>query len=434
MVAATIFIDTNLFLHYHFPDQIDWPALVGVPDVELVVAPVVMRELDKHKYTGHSPKLRKRAASVVERLDKYLDADPPPELRPGLVLRYETQEPRFDPDVIGLSRDSQDDQLLASALAFRADHPQVRLLVATADIGLKHKARVHRIEVVRPPDDRRLADEPDASERRVQELEKELREWRQRAPMLTLGFADGLSPARYALPQPVLPLREEIARRLAVVRQKHPHMRSPSIVAPGFSAVMGALAETHGISEQDITAYNTGLDRFYSTYEWYLGALAEHENVRRRTLRLSLQLRNEGTAPAEDIDVFMRFPPGCRVVKKGDLPARPAPPEPPRRPQGRFEFALRPVTGLGASFSDPPALNLPDPLQIRRDGDGYGVRFHVERLKQQLAEVVDPLYVIFDSFEGVSSFGIEYRINAANLPREQPGRLDVVVIKQQGPV
>ncbi len=432
MAAATIFIDTNLFLHYHFPDQIDWPALVGASDVELVVAPVVMRELDRHKYVGHSPKLRKRAASVVERLDKYLDADSPPELRPGVTLRYEVREPQFDPDVSGLSRDSQDDQLVASVLAFRATCPNGRVLVATADIGLKHKARARQIEVVRPPDDRRLADEPDANERRVQELEKELREWRQRTPTLALGFAVGSSPARYVLPQPVVSPAEETARRLAEVRREHPHMRSPS-AAPGFSAIMVALAETHGISEQAITAYNTSLDRFYWDYERYLDALAEHENLRGRTLRLSLQLRNEGTAPAEDIDVFMHFPPGCRVVEEGDLPARPAPPEPPRRLQGRFDFASRPVTGLGASFFDPPALKLPDPLQIHRKSNGDEVRFHVERLKQQLAEVIDPLYVIFDSFAGASSFGIEYRINAANLPREQPGRLDVVVIKQQGP-
>jgi hypothetical protein len=56
--------------------------------------------------------------------------------------------------------------------------------------------------------------------------------------------------------------------------------------------------------------------------------------------------------------------------------------------------------------------------------------YEVQRLKQHMNEPCEPLYVVFDSFEDASSFGIDYRINAADLPDEVTGTHHVVVARE----
>src|SRR3546814_21164033 len=53
-------------------------------------------------------------------------------------------------------------------------------------------------------------------------------------------------------------------------------------------------------------------------------------------LRLSsgvkLEMFNEGSGTATDIDVTLRFPPSVKLIKYTDFPARPAAPAPPNSP------------------------------------------------------------------------------------------------------
>ena len=46
------FIDTNVLLHYRFFRDVDWAAALDEPEVVLVLAPVVLSELDDHKWSG----------------------------------------------------------------------------------------------------------------------------------------------------------------------------------------------------------------------------------------------------------------------------------------------------------------------------------------------------------------------------------------------
>jgi hypothetical protein len=43
------FLDTNIFLHYRSVEQIDCRRLLDAGQVELLVAPIVLRELDAQK-------------------------------------------------------------------------------------------------------------------------------------------------------------------------------------------------------------------------------------------------------------------------------------------------------------------------------------------------------------------------------------------------
>ncbi len=68
MGTIHLFPDTPNFLHYQTFEQIDLPALLGADAVVLVIAPIVIRELNDHKDSHPTPRLRKRAAAAIGRL------------------------------------------------------------------------------------------------------------------------------------------------------------------------------------------------------------------------------------------------------------------------------------------------------------------------------------------------------------------------------
>ncbi|MEQ6335778.1 hypothetical protein [Sphingobium sp. MK2] len=61
MTSAHLFLDTNILMHFQRIDQIDWPDIADATECILLIAPVVIRELEKHKVQHSSPKLRERA-------------------------------------------------------------------------------------------------------------------------------------------------------------------------------------------------------------------------------------------------------------------------------------------------------------------------------------------------------------------------------------
>jgi hypothetical protein len=70
----------------------------------------------------------------------------------------------------------------------------------------------------------------------------------------------------------------------------------------------------------------------------------------------------------------------------------------------------------------PPNISSPD---ISRS-NSYDVKLHVRKLKQNTLEGFDPMIIIFDSLDQISSFQIDYRLVAANVPTAVTGKLHVI--------
>jgi hypothetical protein len=51
-VKKRVYPDTNIALHYKRFDQLDWLKLVDASEVDLVLSPVFVAELDRKKYEG----------------------------------------------------------------------------------------------------------------------------------------------------------------------------------------------------------------------------------------------------------------------------------------------------------------------------------------------------------------------------------------------
>lgn len=442
-----LFLDANVYLHYQPFDQIDWLEVAQADTATIVVPPVTIRELNKNKDTHPIARIRKRADAALKVLSRLFDSVACAPLRAGVEIRLEDRDPLVDFTLLQLNREVQDDHLIASILLCRDEEPDANIVLITADTGLTLVAKARRLGLAttRLPDSLKLPEEPDPDQVRIRKLEQELHELRSKCPQLSLVFEDGAQYAKFALPRPVELTQVAIEERIREIRKRYPKMQEQprqeiqvhgavdSIADLGASleALKGLLLE-NTLLPADIAAYNTKLDEFYDVYAKYLVKAAISQNLGRRSLKVEIWLANDGTAPAEDIDIYMRFPGGFALGRR--LPNPPEQPEPPSPPKTPMQKMTESLAGIRVPYFGPysptpvvPPGNVSGP-SIKRT-HSYDVDYHVERIKHGLREPLDPLYVVFESFEGASSFQIEYRILAAELPHEIVGKLHIVVEK-----
>lgn len=147
---AFVFVDTNVLLHFHLFDEVDWPALLNTAKVTLVFAPIVVAELDRHKWSG-SRREKDRAKVVLKKIATLRLSTTPVNVRrnvDAIALDAEPADTLFAQH--RLDAHTSDDRLLASLLGFCDEHPWMRGLILSADAGLAIKARSRRIEIMVP--------------------------------------------------------------------------------------------------------------------------------------------------------------------------------------------------------------------------------------------------------------------------------------------
>lgn len=133
---AYVFLDANILLHFHPPDQMDWPALCRAKRVNLVIYPLLMTEItkakDEHPRRTIRDRAREREAWVRERLSRL---ETP--VRPGVFLRRDTREPRPLARDLDLDWQHRDDRIIAHAVGYAREGR--RTFVMTNDGGLELK-------------------------------------------------------------------------------------------------------------------------------------------------------------------------------------------------------------------------------------------------------------------------------------------------------
>jgi hypothetical protein len=152
--TVTVFLDTNIYLHYQMFDQINWLDVLQAKSVCIVVPPTTIRELNRVKDASPQPHLRRRAGKVQKLfLELFLKSDSGAVvLREGVKILFHPEEPLIDFAAHHLSRDVQDDLLMASIIAYREEHDgeeDVRLVTADAGVLMMGKSkRVRAISIL----------------------------------------------------------------------------------------------------------------------------------------------------------------------------------------------------------------------------------------------------------------------------------------------
>lgn len=430
------FLDTMIYLHYKPVEEVPWPDLLETDQVHILVPRVTIGELDNHKDTNAQRKLRERARRILQRIEGWEETQPT-KLRAGVVIQVHYRLPRLDFAEFDLDPSRNDDVLIATALDYKQQNPSADVVLVTQDTTPRMVARALGLSVAKLADELKLPVEADPVEQENRELRRQLERLQAASPKLFLRFQGEEADNRTVFDLQRLPAKPEeyIREQVEQLREKYPAQWreqtpfGPMLVPP----------------EHEYRRYNAERERYFEQYEEYLLGTWEREKKRRLSFRIALELVNDGTAPAEDVDLYLHFPDGFVLLEESDLEDEEemyGPPRPPRPPRTSAEMMSEQVkssllstqpyipdlsylNSVHSRLGPPPNISSP----TIRETESYEVEWTVQRLKHKQAAPLQPLIVTFRHYESASSFGIDYRLHAGNLPDKVEGKLHVVVKK-----
>jgi hypothetical protein len=457
-----VFLDTMVYLHYRPVEEIDWHRMLGVPSgdsVVIVVSGVTLREIDKHK--NQSARLRERARRVSERIAGWLTADHA-EVRPGVAVVGALRPPDVDYAAEGLDSNSNDDVLVASALAYQRANPETGVTLVTQDVYPQMRARGLGLRALALPDDLKLPVEEDPTEKENRDLRRQLQQLQAALPVLDLQFSDSGGKSLRVVIRDVGPLTQsELAAAMAEAERQHPPVdalrprRAPDEARPPGPDILGRMgaslqrevqrareieaAVLGPIPETEYTRYEEERVAFLAELPSYLAEVREWERMTARAFTLEMELVNTGSTPAVDIDVHWHVPDGVHVTDEDPTTDEPEPPRPPRRPRRNMDLLrdglqMPSILGLSTPFPPLPSFD-PRPATPRNvssldieETESYDIRCHVRRVKHGLAEPLPTLYLQVPDDVGVRPFQISYSLHAGNLPRAVEDVLNVILV------
>lgn len=259
-------------------------------------------------------------------------------------------------------------------------------------------------------------------------------------PLLSVTFEDRSNSLDVQIPEFTRFTEDDVLQRVEEFKKQYPcetYYARDSSGRMGFplNLVSKFLEDEKSImslpSEEEVKEYNGYLHEHYSKYEDYTRKKFEYSGQAVGRVDIQLLIKNQGTLPAEDIDVWFHFPDGMKVLNSWQQNFEPKEPKPPesiwmyrkfRGLSSMSDLDYRSLMFLPSSDSGPPpnvsGFNI-------RETNSVEVDVHVQMLKHHNSEILDDFVVLFDSVESVQPFEIEYRLIAANVPHPVEGVLTV---------
>jgi hypothetical protein len=446
-----LFADTNLFLQCKTLPQLNWVEVTVGQDVAVLVPAAVQREIDRLKGDGNGRRaLRARTANTILRAI-LRSADEEEVVRAGnprVVLRIAPKpaERRLYPE---LDLQWPDDQIVAEALDYRAEHPSDIVRVLSGDTGILLAAKRAGLEAVEIPGAWLLDPEPDRESKQIAELQRRLTVLERVQPVLRVEAqnTDGaLIETLEAEIRVFPPLSEETLDRLVEeVCTMHPRRDDFKVSPPDPMEVFAGLSYLEPPNPKEIDGYHNEYQTWVSRVREFLRlmpAILTHR-VGRGLLRLVV--RNEGAAPANGLFVELAAVGGLSFRRGDDEEETELQlPWPPTPPQGRkvstmpdlakmFSFT-DPMLGLRSSHVPGFADILPR-LPALRDPNGFYWKYRrptewacsCDEFRHHAdAEVFDLTLV------GSHTGAITFRLTASNVPEVVKGTVPVRLTGVEG--
>lgn len=419
------FMDANVFMHFQTFDEIDWSGKLGADHVHLVVAPSVLRELNKYKDDSTNTRRRDRVRSILSKLKPLLnsgDVDNPAFVRSGVTIFDIVREPRVDWSALGLDQLVEDDRLLATIIQFEPSEPGRKLLI-TNDFPPQRKAGGQGIEFWEPEGEIERLDLSSSENAKIKQLEQQNRELLSRIPKVSLDFWEVGKAVRMVT-------RSAIAARIN-------GWTDPAIndyVAQKQQEFEQTVARARDkVNHDDIKDYRYACKTYLKNLKTFLfkARALSYE----RGLELAFILRNIGQVPLENAGIELAFPSESFVVALserdsdvwgfGDV-------KQPKEPVPEWEKLRDPWRSY--SFS-PRFLDI-DPINVAREpvpkgplydeDDRSRVEYEHPSLRPKEDWRMEPV-VAYIPLTGQGGFQIDYVLRADNLPDPYEGQLNVIL-------
>lgn len=427
-MPKVVFLDTMIYLHYRDVEEADWPLVLGTDEVRIIVPRVIQAELNKHKDSHTKSSIKNRARRIIQRLETW-DQKSPAKLRPGVTIELYYDRPKFELSEYDLDSGSNDDVLLATALDFKQRNPGREVMVITHDASVRLMGRRLGLEVFELPEELLLASEVDPIEQANRDLRAQLERIQRASPKLTLGFQDTVpvNLLRVQLRRPPVSLEEYVLRGTAEEEEKHPQ-------------IGGALS--YHLAKGEVERYDADRAVYFTKFDDFLREEWAYEQRGLLSFAVSFVLINDGTAVADDTDVYVKFPSHVEVMREEEfqterlkLPKRPRPPRAPRTVAEKMSETMgarviTPMIPYIPNFADLARSINPGPppnVSATRIGEDGLVHWKVLRTKHRQSVPLHPVIGIFSDFSSAAGFTIKYHLQAAGLPDEVRGELHVRV-------
>jgi len=349
------FLDTNILLHFQTFNEVDWPKVLNAKQVCLVLAPIVLRELDKHKDDYNNERRRNRVRVILSKLKPLLEAETLierlPQVRNNVSLLALLEEPLLDWAAEHLDQTVNDDRLLANILDFSRQHPTEQVFLLADDFPLRLKAKSRGIQTILPDGLIRHIEPPPAEETTIRELRQQIQELTSRMPKLRLGFWEN----------------GKVVDEITCPVQEAWIWQTPDeYVEEEMAQKREAFAQM--LARADNSVGEDEVQEFTNEYEKYLANLApalKMQFIKEYSpyCKLELTVLNEGTASAQEVEVHITFPTGSSIVTIADLntnvkievdmPGEPAIPE----------WARPPVPAWAHNIMSPSLISLMDSIK-----------------------------------------------------------------------
>ena len=436
------FLDTNIFLEFKHIKEVNWVKELDSSAVCLVITSVVVRELDKHK-TSNRNRLRKRAHKTLTFIES-LDTKKDNTIRENVDLRFDLSEPkRATIDHNNLSTDVADDILIAKALEFANQHRDYKVAIVTDDAAVRLKSRGFDIDAKQLSEGCRLPDETDPLEKENRELRNENQRLQNAQPKLHLGFQDSsgkLVNCEYASNDFSKSLVSEVElddllQTVRVNLQSFGKEQPIDYDQSSFLATLPTFLTT--VTKSQMDEYYRNVDKYLESYREYLLDNSLAVVFPHRSIELSFVLKNEGSAPAQNVEVRLDSS-GCSDILLNvpempqDVPTPPAKPKP-RPPLGisTIDHGIVPYFGYGTNSNVIESGPLWEVWKRETDNSGAAwFNYRIAKLQHHRSRDIQSIYVMVDNdAEFPATVTIEYEITADNMVKILNGSLTVVVNK-----
>ncbi len=404
-------LDTNMYIHYNLFTECKWSDLFGNEDLTLIVTPTIIKELDEKKYDQRDH-IRKRAQEVISKLRGILNGETVP---CGIAVNFPCLSDKIEWESIGLNPLNADDRIIGEVLLFKKESENDGICIVTADFGLELKAKNFNLKVIQPFDTwkRKLIDPRDKEIEKLKELTKTT------IPVVKLCFFNESNQIcedtfKTSMEEKVIDLLDddhidEIYTNIKEKVQKELSEKGYDFLLP----------------KECIAMYKDSVSNYPEECLKYLHDINKVKIKRSLLIQIPFLLDNSGNLPAEDLDVWLKFPIGLEV--SGEIPEFPEEPKKPKRPNSYSDCISMNLGSieLGSSFLNNQKELIGPEIEISTD---ISVHYKLKRLKHGLKYSL-PLFVIFESRQKIHNFQVEYVINIGNHPKKVSGKLFVIISK-----
>ncbi len=375
-----IFLDTNVLIQCYELKDLPWKDISDGKDLLLLVPRAVQEEIDRQKSEGNTRR-GKRARKVSSSLREIILSEDSSlvlcDSSPGAEISFpdNPSTEQAPPKELDLSR--ADDRIIFEMLRYVSAYPNVKVQLLTHDTNPMLTCKRLGLNFMAVPDPWLLPPEPDTKDKRIQNLERKIKELEKTGPTVEISAHDVNKNIVESITMELVkyePLTEEqVTRYVEEIKARSPlktnfddqkeKAASPidNIFKSHTASVMGLIREYKAPTEEEIKFYTeTEYPIWLEGVETKLKKIPKQLSLSHKYIDIRFELVNNGAVPAENLVVEFESVGGfvfMQTEQKEDILGKTNHeiPKPPSPPEGKWITKRSPImdmlNGPGSSLS-----------------------------------------------------------------------------------